>query len=194
MYVSDYDAYPHGEIANGIALNPSEQLQKYLSGSSNNVEWGLRCRQRREGLRADQRLPYAYNDFARTLREHNPYLGLGGDFLKRQPVRESQVVAPVEMVALTEVVVFGFLVGAENILPNGGFTLTTYAKSGQETGYPHYDSQLNELFCDGHVGSITKREIASGTDAVKRRWFNDNQPHHELLPIADFGGGIILGQ
>jgi prepilin-type processing-associated H-X9-DG protein len=56
-----------------------------------------------------------------------------------------------------------------------------YPRTGKEDFYPHIHG-MNQAFCDGHVERVTKRQFASKSDEIRRRWFNDNRPHREFWP------------
>jgi prepilin-type processing-associated H-X9-DG protein len=55
-----------------------------------------------------------------------------------------------------------------------------YPWTGQEDLYSHPNG-VNQLFCDGHVEFVKKKEIATQSDEIRRRWFSDNLPHRELI-------------
>ena len=127
---------------------------------------------------------YRYNEFARTISTHSPYLGLGGEFViqgdefvNQDALPESGVRVPHETVAFSEYVFLREPQALHGLLGD-------YARTGKEDFYPHKNVQVNEAFCDGHVEHITKKEIATRSDRVRRRWFNDNRPHHELWGAA----------
>lgn len=196
MYVHDHAEYPFaGIMLNNPAAGTDSLLAPYLGEAGTNLYWNLRCRQKREGVARGDRLPYLYNDFAATLDDHKPYLGLGGNYRKHQPVRETQIKVPTEMVAFSEPIIFGFVVGLEGMFADQQIGLRDYARTGKEIGYPHDNDKLNEVFCDGHVATITKSVIAAGSDQVRRRWFSDNKPHHELWRNSLINGdGVIFSQ
>ena len=183
MYVHESSTYPMGEITGNFSRGTQQLLEKYLTGTSTNLSWELRCRQPRERLGVGDRLPYKYNGLPATLSSAVAHLGLAGNYKGAFPVRESRIRAPEETVAFTEGILRGQILNVNGLASGGMLPLTDYPSSGVETGYPHQNAQsVNELFCDGHVQSINKDVIASQSDKARRRWFIDNQPHHEHWP------------
>ena len=92
------------------------------------------------------------------------------------PVKDSEVVAPGDMVAVTDSVTW-FDPSAKNIAmerPN------SYKAGGVAVwAYPHGKDAFNTVFCDGHVESFTKRHIDNPTDTFWRKWNRDNESHPE---------------
>lgn len=105
---------------------------------------------------------------------NSPWLGLGtptGDgipgFPVHPPIRESQVIAPSEMIALADVF------SPQNTLLNHFrySTLTNY-HTAHTTGH-------NTGFADGHLAFLKRRDFLYPTEPARRRWNNDNEPHPE---------------
>jgi prepilin-type N-terminal cleavage/methylation domain-containing protein len=176
MYVQDSGTYPLAAMQDesGERLLAEMLVARYFANQNPDFMWEMRCRQRWKGLEGTL---YRYNEFARTISMHSPYLGLGGDFVNRIPLSESGVRVPQETVAFSEYVFFREPQASQGMVGD-------YARTGKEDFYPHKNIQVNEAFCDGHVEHITKREIATKSDRARRRWFNDNRPHHELWGAA----------
>ena len=134
---------------------------------------------------------YGYNTYGLAARTDTNSLGLGGhyvwDFPKNTrftapPVRESEVVAPSEMMAIGD----GFE-GGNGIIRDGGFVLwrTTgvqdYRGSTQRS-FTRHQGKANVVFCDGHVESPTLKFLFEDTsDEVLSRWNRDHLPHREKL-------------
>ena len=182
LYVDEFERYPPA-----FATDPAGQLQGaeeavalYFSRQPREAVLQMRCRQKWVG----EGIMYRYNEFARTLEFHTPYLGLGGEFVRHDttfdflPLSENSVKVPSDMIAFTEYV---FSRDPEATEPPKQLSdlLGDYPRTGLEDFYPH-GKGLNQVFCDGHVEHVTKKQFASKTDQIRRRWFNDNQPHPEF--------------
>jgi prepilin-type processing-associated H-X9-DG protein len=172
MYLEEYRGYPLAFSLDeqGEGMSPEMVVGDYLTHRGSPAMWELRCRQPGKGLIG---VPYRYNEFARTLGVHSPYLGLGGDWERQIPLPEGGVRMPSETVAFSEMVFIREPQALHGLLGD-------YARTGKEDYYRHRNRQVNEAYCDGHVQAIRKTEIATRSDRVRRRWFNDNRPHHEL--------------
>jgi prepilin-type processing-associated H-X9-DG protein len=116
------------------------------------------------------------------------YLGIGGLHFSQQPnstfepVPESEVVNPSEMMALGD----GFI-GQGNLILGGEsrlcrtYDLPPSLKPNADDVSRHY-GKANVLFCDGHVESPRLEFLFSDTsDAALARWNRDHLPHRELL-------------
>jgi prepilin-type processing-associated H-X9-DG protein len=44
-----------------------------------------------------------------------------------------------------------------------------------------HNGSANVTFCDGHTESIKLLKLFGRSDAILKRWNNDNQPHREQL-------------
>jgi prepilin-type processing-associated H-X9-DG protein len=42
-----------------------------------------------------------------------------------------------------------------------------------------HDGGANMVFCDGHIEFAKRKKWIEGTDAARRRWNNDHEPHPE---------------
>ena len=84
-------------------------------------------------------------------------------------VRESQVRAPSDMIAIGDASMPGFAI----IHPNFQAPVISTKP------YAPHGPAFNNVFCDGHVEN-TKREIlCEKTNGSRRRWNNDHEPHPE---------------
>lgn len=116
--------------------------------------------------------PYIYNNLARTFAPSVPYLGLGGEPTKMAPLREAGVSVPSAMIAFCEYVLTRPTPGEAAVF------VAEYPWKGDEL-YRHQTGE-NMAFSDGHVEWVSKRRIATRSEEVRRRWFNDNLPHREI--------------
>ena len=192
LYLSDYSKYPvgfnSGTRPEGFTEDPV--IRHYFTTNFSQVwKWKLRCPVKR----ANVYQAYEYNRFPMTLEPLALDLVLAGRIVFDEtrsvmPVAESQVVNAAEMIAYTEQI-------AWRMLPLDINTwIVEYPRPAKDrmysipdkgnirfgpAGYQHATS-LNQLFCDGHVEHITTSLMNSDTDALRRRWFIDNNPHREL--------------
>jgi prepilin-type processing-associated H-X9-DG protein/prepilin-type N-terminal cleavage/methylation domain-containing protein len=134
---------------------------------------------------------YGYNTYGTSAQTDTNSLGLGGhyvwDFPKNTrftapPVRESEVVAPSEMMAIGD----GFE-GGNGIIRDGVLVLwrtsgvQDYRESTQRS-FARHQGRINVVFCDGHVESPTLEFLFEDTsDAALVRWNRDQRPHREKL-------------
>ena len=128
-------------------------------------------------LMGDEFFCYGYNgwgvqDFA------NPHLGLGGHVAPLEPgainfdlpyneIKDSQVVAPSDMIAIAD----SFTDGSwdEWITPQAGYPLSAPGK--RHTG------GAETLFCDSHANWVRQRDLLDNTAQARSRWNNDHKPH-----------------
>ncbi len=83
------------------------------------------------------------------------------------PIRESEVVAPTEMMAIGESDAFAYMRALRYDYPGGLL---------------RHQGRANVLFCDGHVESAMQRVLFDDTnDAALVRWNRDHQPHRDRL-------------
>jgi prepilin-type processing-associated H-X9-DG protein/prepilin-type N-terminal cleavage/methylation domain-containing protein len=138
---------------------------------------------------------YGYNTYGMSAQTDTNSLGLGGhyvwDFPKNTrytapPVRETEVVAPSEMMAIGD----GFERGS-GIIRDGVSVLwrndnvNNYlgsALGSTQRAYARHQSRANVVFCDGHVESPTLKFLFEDTnDSALVRWNRDHRPHREKL-------------
>ncbi|HVY71056.1 MAG TPA: type II secretion system protein [Verrucomicrobiae bacterium] len=106
---------------------------------------------------------YTYNGYGSAGFEHWPNLGLGGD-TGSEPLGESEVVAPEDMIAIFDAA--------------GGQNPPRMEYDYPGVPLPHSGS-LNSLFCDGHVESIPGGHFAGARVSERRRWNYDHEEHPE---------------
>jgi prepilin-type processing-associated H-X9-DG protein/prepilin-type N-terminal cleavage/methylation domain-containing protein len=135
---------------------------------------------------------YGYNAYGLRRWEDPDSLGLGGhkgnsttNYVDSSPVHESEVVGPLEMMAIGD----GFVGGSGVIVDTtenkgrlqrtsglqdlGGSTLRSYSR---------HQGKANVLFCDGHVESPKLQFLFEDmSDAALVRWNRDHQPHRDRL-------------
>jgi len=135
-----------------------------------------------------------YSDFGYNSRgvgtyTNGPGFGLGGRYegergggFSGPPVKESEVVAPAEMMVLGD----GFT-GWGKVIEDGvpalwrNPTAQEVAGSSNRSRQRHGD-RANVYFADGHAASPTLKSMFEDTnDEALRRWHRDNQPHRERL-------------
>jgi prepilin-type N-terminal cleavage/methylation domain-containing protein len=102
------------------------------------------------------------------------WLGLGtptGDGIPGMPVnppiRESQVRAPSEMIAIADV-----HAGQDTVLSHFRYSINTNYLTAHVSGH-------NTAFADGHLTFVKRKDFLLPTEAARRRWNNDNEPHQE---------------
>jgi prepilin-type processing-associated H-X9-DG protein len=124
------------------------------------------------GVSERSRFALGYNDWG--LRDPGPnQLGLGGDV--NVPgvgeVRESQVVAPADMIMLAD------------SKPDGNFDGNVDPKDpgGEEWPSNRHNRRTTLMFADGHAESARRKDVIDpANDTWRARWNNDNQPHREI--------------
>lgn len=131
---------------------------------------------------------YGYNSCGMCPRAATSSLGIGDQYGWNksnptvQPVSESEVVDPSEMMAVGD----GFQ-GNDNLILGGVSRLwRTYdmpkgVKDDSNAVARHY-GKANVVLCDGHVESPTLKSLfEDSSDHALCRWNRDHQPHRELL-------------
>ena len=125
---------------------------------------------------------YAYNGWGVAVPNPTNFLGLRGNYIPGEhwikgypgyaPVKESEVMAPAEMMAIGD-------------SANGGLYFARYDlpyvdRNGRSSS--RHQGRFNVLFCDGHVESPTLEFLfADTTYAALVRWNRDHQPHQDSL-------------
>lgn len=136
------------------------------------------------------RTAYGYNYEGLDVKQGRPKgLGLGGvtstanGYLRIDPVRESRVVNPSGMIAVTD---------SQFSRPSPDY------RDGRPSGSPYATPWLarpdvenllrkrhrtpwNMVFCDGHVEAQTTKQLRADDDASLSRWNNDHLSHRDLL-------------
>jgi prepilin-type processing-associated H-X9-DG protein/prepilin-type N-terminal cleavage/methylation domain-containing protein len=134
---------------------------------------------------------YGYNTYGMSAQTDTNSFGLGGHYVwdypinsrfTAPPIKESEVVAPSEMMAIGD----GFE-GGNNIIQDGVLVLwrnlnvQDYLGSTKRS-YARHQGRANVVFCDSHVESPTLQFLFTDTsDAALSRWNRDHQPHRERL-------------
>jgi prepilin-type processing-associated H-X9-DG protein/prepilin-type N-terminal cleavage/methylation domain-containing protein len=97
-------------------------------------------------------------------------LGLGGHPETDTPIQESEIMTPVDMIAIGDV----FVQRPDLLrLPVYGVALAAYQR---------HQGKANVVFCDGHVESPALQSLFTDTnDAALVRWNRDHQPHRDKL-------------
>jgi prepilin-type N-terminal cleavage/methylation domain-containing protein/prepilin-type processing-associated H-X9-DG protein len=138
-------------------------------------------------------MDYGYNDFG--LESDNwDNLGLGGYYPENTmaqllPTREAHVRVPSDMIAFGDAffrwsIVRRILDAGEGLgsFANGTGGGELHSKDGAQLAQRRHFGRLNIVFCDAHVEGIKVDNLYfDNSDPARRRWFNDNQPHPELM-------------
>jgi prepilin-type processing-associated H-X9-DG protein/prepilin-type N-terminal cleavage/methylation domain-containing protein len=126
---------------------------------------------------------YGYNENGIAMQNslEEQCLGLGGQRVlnpdgrpraKWLPIKETEVVAPSDMMAIGD----SF---------DGGFVFSRgFLKHKERVGFAssRHAGKVNVVFCDGHVESPALKIVLTDTnDAVLVRWNRDHQPHRERV-------------
>lgn len=114
---------------------------------------------------------YGYNAYGTSSASPTNALGLMGHFVSASvlfsPIKESEVVAPSDMMALGDSL-------------NGGAFLMR-GPTGKGASRRH-QNKVNVAFCDGHVETQTLEFVFQNTsDAALIRWNRDHLPHRNEL-------------
>jgi prepilin-type N-terminal cleavage/methylation domain-containing protein/prepilin-type processing-associated H-X9-DG protein len=123
--------------------------------------------------------------------------GLGGTWVtgtNTVPVRENEVVKPVEMIALGDAVpqfdppgLVVPLVEGDMYLDNGLVPSWLYMTQGLPASTPverafdkRHGARWNIGFCDGHVENLRRQDVFNlNSPEQMKRWNRDNQPHSQ---------------
>ena len=199
LYLDDFNAYP----LSAQASMWSNQLDAYLhQGEMKRIAPGdftvktgvFECPSQRfrPGDLQDSSGSYGYNSQGlwTSLWIPDQPQGLGGygfsppaTFLN-SPTRESDVVAPSDMLALGD----GFFkYRSGRIVVSSGLGRDAYTfgerQDERKTAEQRHSGRLNVVSCDGHVEALTLRQLFfDRSDEALRRWNADHEPHQERLP------------
>lgn len=181
MFISDYNCYPTWMTSSNTDLPGrwwAVQIERGGYGISNPAKkfyqtgvWQCPSANAREG-QIQGNPYYGYNVFGvLPIGDLYTNFGLGGihdpvsHMLK--PLRDSQVVAPANMMAIADSDAFAFM------------------RAVRYDFYHHahrHQTKVNVVFCDSHVESPTLQTLFEDTnDPALARWNYDNQPHREKL-------------
>lgn len=120
--------------------------------------------------------------FADAREANNPILPVPVFNDGEQPLPETEVVSPSDMMAIGD----GFS-GENGVIADGQGWL--WRRSGVKDlagstrrSYKRHQGKLEVVFCDGHAESPSLRSLFSDRgDATLRRWNRDHKPHQERL-------------
>jgi prepilin-type N-terminal cleavage/methylation domain-containing protein/prepilin-type processing-associated H-X9-DG protein len=197
LYVDDYNAYPptvgvgtlgFGEKYGWLMADDWKMLLVPFMGVKDDdfpdredTMRVLRCPQlvaNKDGKRGQGQ--YGMNASGTAPFKDPANLGLGGfsqgSSWNVQPTRESSVRAPANLVAVGDIMP-GFTLG-EMFWTSGRFDPCS-TESQCWPGTSHGGGTANMLFADGHVESGRQTNWVAATEAARRRWNNDNEPHPE---------------
>ena len=101
-----------------------------------------------------------------------------------QPVRESQIASPADMMAIGDGFTGNsqFLCDAVASLWRSQSLGGDYPPGSTGRAYARHCEKANVIFCDGHAeGPRLQTLFADDSDTALRPWNRDNQPHRERL-------------
>jgi len=104
-------------------------------------------------------------------------------FEVNQPVRESQIASPTDMMAIGDGFVGNsrFIADASGLWRSAGLR-QDYPPGRTRRAYARHQGKAEVVFCDGHVESPTLKFLFEDTsDAALSRWNRDHLPHRERL-------------
>ena len=131
------------------------------------------------GVTSTTRFSYGINDWGLSI-NNNPQLGLGGDVdggFYHGPVRDSDVVAPSQMIMLADTPA-----PANAALINFGADLDPTDQSVGHIRWPsnRHQFQADIVFTDGHTETPARPSLVDPSNTTwRRRWNNDNLSHNE---------------
>jgi len=182
LYLTDYHAYPHfgsQSVSNPWAASFGQSMSgtrkvyvcpsfpKALNWTNSTIAFGQ-----------IMAISYAYNGFGCNLGALQGLDGgVEGPAFRVHHIKESQVVAPSDMIAFCDgndsVRGWNF-----TVVPTWGFTWNDglFESFGPTR---RHNGGANVLFCDGHIEYGKYRKWVEHRDDVMRRWNRDHQPHPE---------------
>ena len=119
---------------------------------------------------------YACNASGTARFKDTANLGIGGyvdDQLRA--TMEARVIAPADMIVAGDIRP-GFSMG--NMFWTSGYFDVCSPNRAYWPGDSH-SGKANMLFCDSHVESARQTNWVSASEAARRRWNNDHEPHPE---------------
>jgi prepilin-type processing-associated H-X9-DG protein len=197
----DQNVFPDPQTQIWNYLGPRNSV--YVCPGYNRVRGAVGIQSYSAGIWHVECTGYGYNTSGIGARNAAANLGLGGKLLGPDgagtwvPIRESNVVRPVDMIALGDAVLNpGYSPPPSDIgwgepelsfgINYDGFynrlvRMLPSADPGVQRVRRRHNARWNVAFCDGHVETLSGRQLFDyGDDGVLRRWNNDNQPHREL--------------
>lgn len=192
MYLADGELYPYTVDAN-VAKTWFHFIASYYNNNLNVMtcptftgEWPIEQALVWVSGNAYHRSPstpdrkagvsYGYNGFgigSADAVSWTVYLGLGVQVnpgQTRPAVRTTDVVAPADMIAMSD------------SFPQPGFTnIFAFLLSISSTPSPErHNGGSNIAFADGHVLTVKNSDLVAKTEANRRRWNLDHEPHWEV--------------
>ncbi len=200
MYLAEHQAYPNfGEYTPNVLWNggrplPERSLQQFmepnsprcpellkLPGSTGAPDQKYLYYYNGDGSIPPNRAPRALNSgywedrtglgLVRP-RPESPNWGPNLVFVG-MPVSESEVLAPADMIAVTDTVTWMGR-GIAHQRPHSWKESASFIFS-----FPHGKDTFNTVFCDGNVESFKKRHLDNPAAEFWRKWNRDNEPHPE---------------
>jgi prepilin-type N-terminal cleavage/methylation domain-containing protein/prepilin-type processing-associated H-X9-DG protein len=171
LHLSDYRSYPqHSHVT---TLNPFSDQYGDIMGTAFRVYW---CPAYPRGLGQSNRLgawSYAYNAWGCSLEEIH---GLD-DGYPDPPIKETEVVAPVDMIAYGDAPEYK-LFPTMIFIPTFG---TDWGAGFEGMGPAKRHSRgANMAFCDGHVEYGKNPKWVAHREDVMMRWNRDHLPHTNI--------------
>ena len=113
---------------------------------------------------------------------HQGIINWSEETVSYQPLKESEIVAPSEMIALGDMSVWTSVKNTS--LPDGVRLRMESLTRAEIKVHPlwlsrRHGKKTNLTFMDGHAESLTARQSLFPSPAVMRRWNRDNQPRRE---------------
>ncbi len=190
IYVSDHHFYPSSFHAFGNSISRDSWTRAFPTEGIGAGVGGFFDAQRLFMCPARNGSWFAYNHYgsggSQRVAAKLPVFGLGiwiwgfsPEVMRLVgPRRESDVVAPSDMIA------FGDINWA---FQGAGFTgggspqqqVSIRAPSSPEFAFDRHQTGANVAFCDGHVEFGTRRRFDTQREDVRRRWNSDDEPHPE---------------
>ena len=135
-------------------------------------------------------ISYGYNSIGANMNMHldTNSFGLGGNqfWPPAQPVSESQVASPSEMMAIGDGFLGGFgMIGDGSIWFGRAYSVNNLSGNlpgSTQRAYTRHQGKANVVFCDGHVESPTLKFLfEDNSNEALSRWNRDHSPHRERL-------------
>lgn len=127
------------------------------------------------------RFSLGYNDWG-VSRATATVLGMGAD-VGTQPVKESNLASPVNMIAVADVrsdTPAGQIQFSANTTPPTSWTTTQDPQWHPQVPCNRHNYNTDLLFADGHVESPRRLDVIDSNNTYwRQRWNNDNQSHTE---------------
>jgi hypothetical protein len=94
------------------------------------------------------------------------------------------VIVPSDMIALGDAYMFEVGVPATHTSWTAGllviYPYPSARAMGKAADRERHDGHHNVEFCDGHIEYLKVEQLCAPTEAARKRWNNDHQPHPEL--------------